>query len=123
MRILTTCLCCVAFLLAGCGKRLSGRYESTAVGPMLMPVMSSQPQSGGAQPMPATPGMNKLTLEFDGAKARLGTPGAMKEYKYRIDDNRLDLIGEGTGPDATVTMTVEADGSITYQMFNLRKVK
>ena len=64
MRILTTCLCSVAFLLAGCGKRLSGRYESTSVGPMLLPVMSSQPQTNTAQPMPATPGMNKLTLEF-----------------------------------------------------------
>lgn len=124
MRILTLCLCCVAVLFTGCGKRLSGRYEAAPmVGPMKLPGLTAKQQRDFDAKMQAAADMTKMALEFDGSTVRMGTASAMTEYKYRITGNRLEVIAEGMGQKTIIPMTIEPDGSITYTMFSFRRVK
>lgn len=124
MRILTLCLCCVAFLLAGCGKRLTGRYEAAPmIGPMKMQGLSAKQQRDFDAQMQAAAAMTTMTLEFDGSKVHMGTASAISEYKYRIEGNRLEVIVEAMGQKTIMPMTIEPDGSITYLTMRFRRVK
>jgi hypothetical protein len=124
MRILTVCLCCIAVFVAGCGKRLSGRYETTPmIGPMKMQGLSAKQQRDFDKQMQAAARMAMMTLEFDGSEVRMGTAGVINVYKYRIDGNRLEVIAEGMGQKAIIPMTIESDGSITYMTMTFRRVQ
>lgn len=114
----------VVLLSSGCGRQLSGRYEAVAQIPrMQMPGVDPKIQRQMDEQMQKIEAMNRVTLEFDGSKVRMGTASAISEYRYRIDGSRLEVIIEAMGQKTTLPMTIEADGSITYLTMNFRKVE
>ncbi len=115
----------LVLVLSGCGKRLSGRYEAEASIPRM-------PMPNGVDPkaqrqmddaMSKLQDMTRQTLEFDGSTVRMGSKAAMMEYKYRIKGQTLEVLVDAMGQKATIPMTIETDGSITYLTLNYRKVQ
>ena len=102
-------------LLAGCGKRLSGRYEARPEIPqMRMPGVDAKVLRQMDPVMKMVQDMNRMTLEFDGSMVRMGTATAISEYRYRVSGNKLEVISEAMGQKTIMPMTIEADGSISY---------
>jgi hypothetical protein len=114
----------LAALLAGCGQKLSGRYEATPEIPqMRMPGVDAKLQRRMDAQMKTVQDMNRMTLEFDGSKVRMGSATAITEYGYRVSGNKLEVISEAMGQKTTMPMTIEADGSISYQTLRFRKIQ
>lgn len=81
---------------------------------MAMPGVNATLQKQLDDQMKQVEAMNRMSLEFDGSKVRMGTASAISEYSYRVNGNRLEVIAEGLGQKTIMPMTIEADGSITY---------
>ena len=90
---------------------------------MQMPGVDPKIQRQMDEQMKKVEAMNRMTLEFDGSKVRMGTATAISEYRYRIDGSRLEVIVEAMGQKTTLPMTIEPDGSISYLTMNFRKVE
>lgn len=124
MRRLIFVAALAVLLTSGCGKQLSGRYEAVVQIPrMQMPGVDPKIQQQMDEQMKKVEAMNRMTLEFDGSKVRMGTATAISEYRYRIDGSRLEVIVEAMGQKTTLPMTIEPDGSISYLTMNFRKVE
>lgn len=93
------------------------------IGPMKMQGLSAKQQRDFDTQMQAAAAMTTMSLEFDGSKVRIGTAGAISEYKYRIEGNRLEVIAEAMGQKTIMPMSIESDGSITYMTMQFRRVK
>jgi hypothetical protein len=114
----------VVGLLAGCGKQLTGRYEAMPDIPQTrIPGAVPKLQKQLDAQMRQLQEMGRMILEFDGSKVRFGTSVAISEYRYQVNGNRLELIADAMGQKTIVPMTIEADGSITYQTFRFRRVR
>jgi hypothetical protein len=111
----------LVLLVAGCGKKLNGRYEAVpAIPQMRMPGADATLQKQMDAQMKKVQDMNRMTLEFDGSKVRMGSAAAVSEYRYRVSGNRLEVISEAMGQKTIVPMTIEADG---YQSFRFYKTQ
>jgi hypothetical protein len=121
----TSCLfVALAVLLAGCGKKLTGRYEATPEIPR-MPMMAGLDPKVKRQMDDMTrkvQDMNRVSLVFDGSKVRMGTATAVSEYRYRIDGKKLEVIAEAMGQKTIMPMTIEDDGTISYNVLRFYKV-
>ncbi len=111
-------------LLTGCGKKLSGRYEAEVPMPrMQIPGVDPKVQTQMNDVAKQVEDMNRMSLEFDGSKVRMGSSKAIGEYSYRIDGNRLEIISEARGQKMIIPMTIEEDGAITYLQFHFKKIQ
>jgi hypothetical protein len=118
------CILPVVLLVAGCGERLTGRYEAVAQIPrMQMPGVDPKLQRQMDDQMKKIEEMNRMTLEFDGSKVRMGSASAISEYSYRLDGSRLEVIVEAMGQKTIMPMTIESDGSISYLTMRFYKTK
>ncbi len=115
-------------LLAGCGERLEGVYDS--VSPLSQLEMPQFPAIPGQSPqMQATmqqyqtqlnsqlkqvQEMQKVRLAFSGSKAWFGTAAIVGEYSYEVEGNTIRLIQNSGGARVILPMTRNPDGSIDY---------
>jgi hypothetical protein len=112
-------------ILAGCGKRLEGRYEA-------VPEIPTFAMPGGVDPKlqqqldnirRTAQESNKVFLEFNGSKVKMGSASAIVEYTYRVDGQILEVTAEGMGMKAIIPMTIHPDGSISYMSLNYKRVR
>src|ERR1035437_3318534 len=97
----------LTLVVAGCGQKLSGRYE-------MVPDIPRMQMPGGIDPKvqrqmdgmtKMVQDMNRMSLEFDGSTVKMGTISTISEYKYRINGQRLEVIVEAMGQKTILPMT------------------
>ena len=114
----------ILFLLlcTGCGKKLSGTYESSPMMPDLSALgANSAMQSHFKSAQKEINKMNRMTLEFSGSKVKMRTPFEIQEFKYRIKGNQIEILSDALGQKTIIPMTLEKDGSISYNIIRFRK--
>lgn len=121
-------VCLIVFFVAtltGCGQKLTGRYEMIADIPRMEMPKGTDPklQRQMDELTRKTQDMTRQTLEFNGSKVKMGSAAAVQEHSYRITGNKLEVLVEAMGQKATLPMTIEADGSITYMGMSYRRVE
>jgi hypothetical protein len=110
---------------SGCGKKLTGRFEMVADIPRMQMPKGTDPklQRQMDELNRKTQEMTRQTLEFNGSKVKMGSAAAVQEHSYRISGNKLEVLVEAMGQKATLPMTIEPDGSITYMGMSYRRVQ
>jgi hypothetical protein len=108
--------------LAGCGKRMTGVFESE---PSPIPAMPDfgvkSPQmdalrAQNAKAMSQVQQMTKMRIEFDGSKVRFTYVGmgTTIEYPYKAYDDHVDVQMDTAGIHIIQAITLNSDGSLTY---------
>ena len=65
-----------------------------------------------------------MRISFDGSKVRISTGyGVTTEYSYDAYNDRVEIPIDGMGQHMTLTMPINADGSLTYMGMRFVRVQ
>ena len=122
---------CVLGLSFGCGRRMTGTYESEPTRTSLpaLPTVPGMKADGRVQrqfddAMRQAQQMSTVRLTFEGRKARLSNWGGMElVVPYRVKGGRVELLLAQGEVEQVLAFTINADGSLQGMAGRLVKVK
>lgn len=128
-RLLGLALLSCLLITAGCGKQMTGVFESELP---TMPtadfgIKSPQMDTAVAKLNDAMSQVRQnamMRISFEGSKVRVSSGyGITTEYTYTAYDDRIEIPIDSMGQHMTLTMPINADGSLLYMGLRFVRVQ